>query len=146
MCLFSFEQGNCVLPTANGTWASKDLSSVWNIEPTISPQVFNLPKYMLSPSLRPNLSWLYFTSQLVKSQMDYSRRKEKKKKAVKLKRNSNTTLFWVGLIIKMLSKVRQYEIKWERVRERGERKRWTQQHVLWLSLGPNPASKILHQS
>lgn len=42
MCLFSFEPGNCVLPRANGTWASKDLSSVWNVEPTNSPQVCNL--------------------------------------------------------------------------------------------------------
>lgn len=44
MCLFSFEPGNCVLPRANGTWASKDLNSVWNIEPTNSPQVCNLQK------------------------------------------------------------------------------------------------------
>lgn len=44
MCLFSFEPGNCALPRANGTQASKDLSSVCNLEPSNIPQVPQLSK------------------------------------------------------------------------------------------------------
>lgn len=114
MCLFSFEQGNCVLPTANGTWASKDLSSVWNVEPTNSPQVCNLTKYMLSPSCGPNLSWFSFTSQLAKCAMEYSRRKKSCKTEKK---------FWHTVLSWAHQNAIQGKRKWEKLckkkREKG---------------------------
>lgn len=44
MCLFSFEPGNCSLPRANETEASKDLSSICNSEPSNSLQAPQLNK------------------------------------------------------------------------------------------------------
>lgn len=91
MCLFSFEPGNCVLPRADGTWASKDFRFCLKHRTHKFSTSLLLDKiHAFTYSWTKSVLVLFEITAKSYIPKDYSRRK----KAIRLKNSGTIVLSW----------------------------------------------------